>query len=114
MGADFPLSTSDWQTVLQMKQAQPSATVAGQPVLSMRADHDQFHLRHSVSPTVDRPAGDALDNPCPEDAWTRFAFDVHYSQFPDQGSIRVYVDLNGDGDSLDASEQSPDVPDPIR
>ena len=39
--------------------------------------------------------------------WTRFAFDVHYSQYASQGSIKVYVDLNGDGDATDPGEQSP-------
>ena len=106
-GADFPLSAHDWQVILQMKQAQPSESGGGQPVLSMQADHDQFQLRHSVSPTTDSPAETLWTTPAQEDAWTRFAFDVHYSQSSAQGSIRVYVDLNGDGDSLDDGERSP-------
>ena len=39
--------------------------------------------------------------------WTRFAFDVVYSQDPAVGSIQLSVDLNGDDDSLDPGEQSP-------
>ena len=38
--------------------------------------------------------------------WTRFAFDVSYSQDPALGSIRIYADLNGDGDALDKGEKS--------
>ena len=38
--------------------------------------------------------------------WTRFAFDITYSQDPGVGSIKVYVDLNGDGDADDRKEQS--------
>jgi hypothetical protein len=39
--------------------------------------------------------------------WTRFAFDVVYSQNPEIGSIQVSVDLNGDGDFEDPNEHSP-------
>lgn len=44
--------------------------------------------------------------PAETGVWTRFAFDVRYSQNPDVGSIKVFVDLNGDGDALDRRERS--------
>jgi hypothetical protein len=47
--------------------------------------------------------------PATAGGWTRFAFDVHYSQDPARGSIQVYVDLNGDGDTLDADERSEQI-----
>jgi hypothetical protein len=39
--------------------------------------------------------------------WTRFAFDVRYSDHKKGGYIRVAVDLNGDGDFADPGELSP-------
>ena len=41
--------------------------------------------------------------------WVRYAFDVVYSTDPAKGSVKVYVDLNGDGDALDRGEQSPRI-----
>ncbi|MGH2980504.1 MAG: hypothetical protein ACRDKV_00480, partial [Solirubrobacterales bacterium] len=38
--------------------------------------------------------------------WTRFAFDVLYSQDPDRGRLQVSVDLNGDGDFDDRGERT--------
>lgn len=41
----------------------------------------------------------------------RFAIEAFYSADPDRGSVRVFVDLNGDGNALDqfeaARRQSP-------
>lgn len=38
-----------------------------------------------------------------------FAFDVAYSSDPAKGSIRIYADLNGDGDAEDDDERSPEL-----
>ncbi len=39
--------------------------------------------------------------------WYRIAIDALYSQDPDRGWVKMYIDLNGDGDFDDPEEQSP-------
>lgn len=105
----FPLSANSWQVVMQMKQAGPSNNSSGTPILEMDAYGGRWRLRQSLS------AGDASDSrelwsaPAQTGTWTRFAYDVTYSQDPSIGRIKVYVDLNGDGDFSDANEQSPTI-----
>jgi Polysaccharide lyase len=103
----FPINANSWQVVMQMKQAGPSNNSSGTPVLDMDVYGGRWRLRQSLS------AGDASDSrelwstPAQTGSWTRFAYDVTYSQNPSIGRIKVYVDLNGDGDFNDAGEQSP-------
>ena len=94
----FPLSSTHWQTVLQMKQSQPSAGGGGAPVLELQARNGRWLMLgdwHGFWSGRVRTG-----------VWTRFAFDVSYSQDPALGSIRIYADLNGDGDALDKGEKS--------
>jgi hypothetical protein len=44
--------------------------------------------------------------PAQADLWTRFRFDVRYSDRKKGGYLRIGVDLNGDGDFADPSELS--------
>ncbi|MGH2980769.1 MAG: heparin lyase I family protein, partial [Solirubrobacterales bacterium] len=96
---NFPLEAEDWQTVLQMKQAQPSDGGGGVPILYMGASEDEW--------TIDSFNGVYASFPAQRGVWTRFAFDVYYSQDPNRGWLQVSVDLNGDGDFDDAGERTP-------
>ena len=50
----FPLDTLRWQTVIQMKQSQPSADGGGGPVLELQAYHGRFYPRAQLAqPVVD-------------------------------------------------------------
>ena len=102
----FQLGTSRWQSVIQMKQSQPADNGGGTPVLSLKAFEGRWQLFHSArGPTeVDLPIWSA---PARTGTWTRFAFDVTYSHDPESGSVKVYADLNGDGDFEDGEERSP-------
>ena len=102
----FPLAVFAWQNVLQMKQAQPADNGGGTPVLSLKAFDGQWSLFHSVegASDVDTPLWSI---PAEKGVWTRFAFDVVYSADPDRGSIKVYADLDGDGDFDGPDEESP-------
>jgi hypothetical protein len=97
--ANFPLDTETWQTVMQMKQAQPSDNGGNAPILEMEAREGRW--------VVDDNWHELWSAPARKGAWTRFAWDVYYSQDPDQGWLQVSIDLNGDGDFDDPGERSP-------
>jgi hypothetical protein len=103
----FPLATTEWQSVMQMKQTQPSANGGGTPVLSLKANKSSWSLWQSDSAGPSENSHSLWSTPATQNTWTRFAFDITYSRDPGIGSITVYVDLNNDGDALDAGEQSP-------
>jgi hypothetical protein len=102
----YPLSEYTWQNVMQMKQTQAADNGGGTPVLSLKAEDGEWLLFHSdPGPTeVDEPL---WSTPARKGIWTRFAFDVVYSQDPSSGSVTVYADLNADGDFDDEGERSP-------
>ena len=104
--ASFPLGVDAWQNVLQMKQAQPADNGGGTPVLSLKAFDGRWILFHSDAGETDVDT-ELWSTPARRGAWIRFAFDVTYSSDPDRGSIKLYADLDGDGDFEDAGEQSP-------
>jgi hypothetical protein len=96
---NFPLAAATWQTVMQMKQAQPSDDNCCGPELEMQARMGRWYVVDSWH--------DLFNFPAQPNVWTRFAWDVFYSQDPNQGWIQVSADLNGDGDFGDAGERSP-------
>jgi hypothetical protein len=82
-----------------MKQSEPSANAGGAPILEVQAHDGRFILLHNWRPLWSTDAKKGV--------WTRFAFDVSYSQDPSLGSVRVYLDRNRDGDTTDSGERSP-------
>jgi hypothetical protein len=107
--ASYPLEDTRWQVVMQMKQTQPSANGGGTPVISLEAKGGRWRLLQSTSAG---PSGDTRElwtAPAQRGIWTRFGFDVTYSQDPGRGSIHAYADLNGDGDAADAGEASSEI-----
>jgi hypothetical protein len=107
LGSNFPLSANTWQTVMQMKQAQPSANGSGTPMLSLRAMNGRWSLWQSDSVNFSDTNHQVWSTPAAQNVWTRFALDITYSQDPSRGKVTIYVDLNGDGDAADSGEQSP-------
>ena len=95
----YPLMDDKWQTVMQMKQAQPAANGGGAPVLEFNARGGEWLMVSDWEGVWSAPAQQGV--------WTRFAFDIRYSQDPSVGTMTVYADLNGDGDARDSGEQSP-------
>lgn len=90
-----------WRTVAQMKQAQPYDNPVLAPILELQVMRNRWYLQGDWETLWWAPAREGV--------WTRFAFDVTYSQDRAKGSVRLYVDLNGDGDFEDADERSPVV-----
>jgi hypothetical protein len=89
-----------WRVVMQMKQAEPYHNPDVSSIFQLEADNGTWHLISSWSnPLWSAPARTGI--------WTRFAFDVTYSSDPAKGLVRIYVDLNDDGDFDDSGEASP-------
>ena len=107
--ASFPLNATAWQVVMQMKQTQPADNGGGTPVISLHASHGRWSVWQSDSAGSSSDSHAVWSTPATSGVWTRFAFDIVYSQDPSVGSIKVYVDRNGDGDAVDAGEQSPEI-----
>jgi hypothetical protein len=98
---NFPMSTNHWQTVMQMKQTQPyNNPRTDGPVIELQLYGNQLHFQNHWNQLWTAPAPAS-------NTWIRYAVDVVYSTSPDVGSVQINVDLNGDGDFLDANEQSP-------
>jgi len=103
----FPLQTHDFQTVLQMKQTQPADNGGGTPVVELQAFRGRWRLSQSDSSGPSTGAREIWSIRARKRRWTRFAFEITYSNDPLVGSIRVYVDKNADGDARDVGERSP-------
>jgi hypothetical protein len=101
----YDLGEDRWQGVMQMKQSQPSDNGGGTPVLSLGAYDGKWLLFHSDPGHTDEDQV-IWEAPADNNIWTRFAIDAKYSQYADQGWIKIYADLNADGDFGDANEQS--------
>jgi hypothetical protein len=96
-----PVTAPNWRVVLQMKQAQPYYNPYGASMFELQARAGKWVIVNDWN--------DVWTAPAQQNTWTRFAFDIVYSQNPSIGSIKVFVDRNGDGDARDEREQSPRV-----
>jgi hypothetical protein len=97
--SNFPLSTKTWQTVMQMKQAEPSNVGGGAPIIEMEARENRWVISDNWVELFSFPAK--------ANQWTRFAWNVYYSKEASKGFIQVSADLNDDGDFEDPGERSP-------
>ena len=91
-----------------MKQSEPADGPGfDTPVLALHAYDHRWWLYHSGAGDSRASGPEQIwSAPARTRMWTRFAFDVNYSVDPRLGSVRVYVDTNGDGDALDRGERS--------
>jgi hypothetical protein len=92
-----------------MKQSQPSDNGSCPPVLSLQVRFEEWRLQHQESPGSCGDSETLWEAPAETGVWVRVALDVTYSRYSDEGKVKLYLDLNGDGDSLDAREQSPAI-----
>ena len=104
--AGFDAKASSWQQIAQMKQAEPYANAV--PIgVALELQIYGGRLRLSTFWTK------RWSTPAPaNNIWVRYALDVVYSSDPGLGRVKLYVDLNGDGDALDSGEQSPIMANP--
>ena len=75
-------------------------------MLELDAWGDRWRLRQSKSPRTAEDSRQLWSAPAQLDTWTRFAFDIRYSQKRKRGRITVYADLDGDGGFSGAGERS--------
>jgi hypothetical protein len=106
---NFQTDTRLFQNVLQMKQTQPADNGGCPPVLSLQVRNGQWWLQHASSPGPCGLSETLWKAPASTGVWVRVALDVTYSQHSDEGRVKLYLDRNGDGDALDAGEQSPAI-----
>ena len=102
----FPLNSENWQGVMQIKQAQTSDNGGGTPVLSLSAFDAHWSLWHSGAGYTSEDFK-LWEAPASKNQWTRIAIDAKFSQHASVGWVKMYVDLNADGDFDDGDEQSP-------
>ena len=95
----FPHRGNAWQSVLQLKQTQPSANGSGSPQLGLGVNQAKFSLTSA--------GRDIWSIPARRERWVRFALNIRFSRDSDRGSVRLFADLNGDGDARDRRERSP-------
>jgi hypothetical protein len=99
--ASSDVNNPNWRNVLQMKQAQPYTNPNPASIFEVQARGGYWNVGSNWE--------DLWEAPAAQNTWTRFAFDIVYSSNASVGSIKVYVDLNNDGDASDANEQSPRI-----
>ena len=85
----------DWRVVLQMKQTQPYTNPRQASIFELQVRSGRW-LALSDNRTI-------WSAPAEAGVWTRFRFDITYSQDPSMGSVQISVDLNGDGDYDDGA-----------
>jgi hypothetical protein len=96
---EWDVSDPDWRVVFQMKQVEPFNTDQLASMFQLEVRGGNWVLASNWH--------DLWSVPATPGVWTRFAFDVTYSTDPAKGSIRAYVDLDGDGGFHGLGEQSP-------
>lgn len=89
LSSGFPVSTTDWQVVMQMKQTQPY-TSDGQssPIIEMDVRSSAWTVIRNVGAT----ATTIFTAPAVVSRWTRFCYDITYSPDPAIGCIRLTID----------------------
>ena len=91
LGQDYPLNSSAWGLVMQMKQTQPSSSGGGNPVISFGARNGKWQL-WNWSPDTDNRV--LQEWPAEIGVWTEIVFDVYYTQQQDKGSVTLTLGNN--------------------
>ena len=90
--SNFPINTTKWQVVMQMKQTGPSANSGGTPVLALEAREGRWVLTQSNSAGSSSNTHEVWSTPATLNKWTDISLDVTYSPNPSQGKVQITVD----------------------
>jgi hypothetical protein len=88
---DFPIHTTSWQVVTQMKQTGPSANSGGTPVIALEAREGRWVLTQSDSPGASSSTHELWSTPATLGTWTHISWDATYSPDPSQGKVQLTV-----------------------
>jgi hypothetical protein len=88
---DFPINTTSWQVVTQMKQTGPSANSGGTPVLALEARNGRWVLTQSDSAGASSNTHELWSTPANLGVWTPISLDVTYSPNPAVGKVQITV-----------------------
>jgi Polysaccharide lyase len=89
--SNFPINTSDWQVVMQMKETDPATNTDGTPVISLQATQGQWLLKQSTS---SGPADDTRilwRTPARVGVWTHIVVAATYSNDPSAGRYAITI-----------------------
>ena len=89
--SDFPISTSSWQVVMQMKQTGPATNSGGTPVLALEAREGKWVLTQSTSAGASSNTQVLWSTPATRGVWTPISLDVTYSPDPTKGKVQITV-----------------------
>jgi Polysaccharide lyase len=87
----FPISTDDWQVVMQMKQSEPATNADGTPVIALQATHGRWVLKQSASSGLSEKTRVLWSAPAEVGVWTRVVVDATYSTDPKRGRFKITV-----------------------
>jgi hypothetical protein len=90
---DFPLETSRWNVIMQLKQLGSMGT----PAISMEAKNGRFYLMNSTGNGDSCCTATRWTGPAQRNRWVKFLLHVRFSPDPAVGFIELYGDLDGGG-----------------
>jgi hypothetical protein len=90
--SSFPINTTKWQVVMQMKQTAPASNSGGTPVLALEAREGRWVLTQSNSAGSSSNTHEVWSTPATLNKWTDISLDVTYSPDPSQGKVQITVD----------------------
>jgi hypothetical protein len=88
---NFPINTTSWQVVTQMKQTGPSANSGGTPVLALEARNGRWVVTQSDSAGASSNTHELWSTPATLGVWTPISLDVTYSPNPTVGKLQITV-----------------------
>jgi hypothetical protein len=88
---DFPINTSSWQVVMQMKQTGASSNSGGTPVLALEAREGDWVLTQSTSAGASSNTRELWSTPATLGVWTPIRLAVTYSPDRTQGKVQITV-----------------------
>jgi Polysaccharide lyase len=89
--SNFPIDTSDWQVVMQMKETDPATNTEGTPVISLQATQGQWLLKQSTSSGPSEDTRILWRTPAKVGVWTHIVVDATYSTDPSAGRLAITI-----------------------
>jgi hypothetical protein len=93
---DYPVETSRWNVIHQLKQIGSMGT----PALSMEVKNGKFYLMNSSNNGDSSSTTTRWSGPAQRNRWVKFNLHVKFSPNSDVGFVELYGDLDGSGEKL--------------